>query len=98
VTGVGLGRHCGGGAMADRGGGGGWKLGNGVPVAGGSGSGRQVPGELREVDMVLLLYLAGAGGRRSSGTTTRPSCGGEGMAACSWAGRSGGGNGKRPAL
>jgi hypothetical protein len=99
VTGVGLGRHCGGGATADRGGGGGgWELGNGVPVAGGLGSGRQVPGELREVDVVLLLYLAGAGGRRSSGTATRPSCGGGGTAACSWAGRSGGGNGKWPAL
>jgi hypothetical protein len=94
VTGVGLGRHCGGGATADRGGGGGWKLGNGVPVAGGSGSGRQVPRELREVDVVLLLYLAGAGGRRSSGTATRLSSGGEGTAACSWAGSSGGGNGK----
>jgi hypothetical protein len=80
----------------DRGGGGGWKLGDGVPVAGGSGSERQVPGELREVDVVLLLHLAGARGRRSSGTVTRPSCGGGGTAACSWAGRPGGGNGKRP--
>jgi hypothetical protein len=96
MTGVGPERSCSGGATVDRGGGGGWKLGGGVPVTGGSGGGRQVPGELREVDVVLLLHLAGAGGRRSSGTATRPSCGGGGTAACSWAGRSGGGNGKRP--
>jgi hypothetical protein len=83
MTGVGPERHCGDGAMANRGGGGGWKLGGGVPVAGGPGKERRVPGELREVDVVLLLHLAGAGGRRSSGTATRPSCGGGGAVACS---------------
>jgi hypothetical protein len=96
VTGVGLGRSCSGGATVDRGGGGGWKLGGGVPVAGGSGKGRRVPRELREVDVVLLVCLAGAGKHRWSGTTTRPSCSGGGAAACSWAGVFGGGNGKWP--
>jgi hypothetical protein len=67
MTGVGMKRSCSGGATVDRGGGGGWKLGGGVPVTGGSGSSRGVPGELREVDVVLLLHLAGVRGRRSSG-------------------------------
>jgi hypothetical protein len=97
VTGVGPGRSCSGGATEDRDGGGGWKLGGDVPVARGSGKGRRVPGELREVDVVLLVCLAGAGKHWWSRTTTRPSCGGGETTACSWAGVSGGGNGKWPA-
>jgi hypothetical protein len=97
VVGVGRGRGCSDGATVDRGGGGGLKLGGGIPVIGGSGSSRGVPGELREVDVVLLLHLAGVWGRRSSGTAMRPSCGGGGAAVCSWAGVSGGGIGKWPA-
>jgi hypothetical protein len=97
VTGVGPGRSCNGSATVDRGGGGGWKLGGGVPVVGGPGSSRGVPGELREVDVVLLLHLAGVRGRRSSGMAMGPSCGGGRAAVCSWAGVSGGGIGKWPA-
>jgi hypothetical protein len=97
VTGVGTERSCSGGATVDRGGGGGWKLGGGIPVTGGSGSSRGVPGELREVDVVLLLHLAGVRGRRSSGTTMGSSCSGGGAAVCSWAGVSGEGIGKWPA-
>jgi hypothetical protein len=98
VAGVGRGRDCSGGATMDRGGGGGWKLDGGVPVTGGSGSSRGVPGELREVDVVLLLHLARVRRRRNGGTARRPSCGGGGAAVCSWSGRSSGGTGKRPVL
>jgi hypothetical protein len=95
VTGVGPGRSCSGGATVDRGGGDGWKLGGGVPVAGGSGSSRGVPGKLREDDVVLIVRLTGVGKHWRSGTTMKLSCGGGETTACSWAGRSGGRNGRR---
>jgi hypothetical protein len=65
-------------------------------VTGGPESSQGVPGELREDDVVLIVRLTGAGKHWRSGTTMKPSCGGGETTACSWAGLSGGGNGKRP--
>jgi hypothetical protein len=65
-------------------------------VAGGPEGGREVPGELCEDDVVLMVCLVGAGEYWRSGTTTRPSGGGGRTPACSWANVSGGGKGKWP--
>jgi hypothetical protein len=69
VTGVGLGRHCGGGATADRGGGSDWELGNGVPVAEME-NGRHY--ELQEGDVVLVEQEVGEGRLGIELPTARP--------------------------
>jgi hypothetical protein len=49
---------------------------DGVLVAGGQESGREVAREFLRDDVVLMVCLAGAKRRRSGGTTARPSGGG----------------------
>jgi hypothetical protein len=69
-------------------GGGGPRDVNGVPVAGGQESGREVAGKLLRDDVVLVVCLAGVKRRWIDGTTARPSGGGSSSSPALWSGRS----------
>jgi hypothetical protein len=62
--------------------------GDGVLVAGGLESGREVARKLPRDDVVLMVHLAGAERRWIVGTTARPSGGGSSSSPAQWSGQS----------
>jgi hypothetical protein len=88
VAGVGEERDRGGLLTANRAGGGAPRDIDGVPVAEGQESGREVARKLPGDDVVLMVCLAGARRQWIAGTTARPSGGGSSNSPALWSGGS----------